>query len=231
VLVLIGVDALATIFSTALEIQKELHTKREALETLSSMRETADGLPEKIASFNAAVTEQKKRADDITRAWGDDLQFRIAQLNALLESRYRGVTPARSPTRRLPLPASTFRRTPLRGSAGGFSTYEGSCGAMRSLSPEDADEGPRRLLWQEYGLPDTALEWPLLAGALVGLWVDRARDRRDYGDAPRGGTGRGERGCRRGRALHDRPRVPGLCPPACAARRGDPARTADRTTV
>lgn len=47
--------------------------------------------------------------------------------------------------------------------------------AMSLLSPEDADEGPRHLLWQEYGLPATALGWPLLAGALVGYgWIGLA---------------------------------------------------------
>jgi peptidoglycan hydrolase CwlO-like protein len=94
VLVLIGVVVHATIFSRAVEIQKELHTKQTALETLSSMHESADGLPEKIASFNAAVTEQKERVDTLTTDWREDLEVRIAQLNELLEPGYRGVTPA-----------------------------------------------------------------------------------------------------------------------------------------
>jgi hypothetical protein len=51
----------------------------------------------------------------------------------------------------------------------------GGCGAIRLLSPEDADEGPRRLLWEEYGLPASPLGWPLLAGALVGYeWIGLA---------------------------------------------------------
>jgi len=43
VLVVIGVTVHATIFSRAVEIQKELHTKQTALKTLSLMHE-AEGL-------------------------------------------------------------------------------------------------------------------------------------------------------------------------------------------
>ena len=40
--------------------------------------------------------------------------------------------------------------------------------SIRLLSPEDVEEGPHRLLWQEYGPPAAAWGGLLLAGALVG---------------------------------------------------------------
>jgi len=90
VLVLIGVVVHATIFSRAVEVQKELHTKQTALETLLSMHEAADGRPETVASFDTTVTEQKERVDTLTTDWMEDLEVRIAQLNELLKPGYRG---------------------------------------------------------------------------------------------------------------------------------------------
>lgn len=114
-LVIIGVAVHATIFSRAVEIQKELHTKQTALENLSSMHEAADGLPEKVASFNAAVTEQKERVDALTTDWMEDLKLRIAQLNELLEPGYRGVISAEESA---PPPRSPVQQTQQGGPQG-----------------------------------------------------------------------------------------------------------------
>lgn len=94
VLVLIGVVAHATIFSRAVEIQKELHVKREAVGTLTSVQQTAEGLPSKVSAFNESIAKQKQRVDQLTTAWFEDLRLRMAQLNVLLEPGYRGVARA-----------------------------------------------------------------------------------------------------------------------------------------
>jgi hypothetical protein len=67
VLVIIGFAAQAPIFSSAGAIQKELHTKRTALESLLSMHEAADGLSEMVASFNAAVTKLSSTSRILSR--------------------------------------------------------------------------------------------------------------------------------------------------------------------
>lgn len=47
--------------------------------------------------------------------------------------------------------------------------------AIRLLSPEDADEDPRRVLWREYGAPTPTLDWSLLVGTVVGYgWIGLA---------------------------------------------------------
>lgn len=73
------------VFSRAVEIQKQLHTKQTALGTLSSMHEVAKELPDGIAASNEAVTEQKERVDALTTDWVEDLEVWIAQRNELLE--------------------------------------------------------------------------------------------------------------------------------------------------
>jgi len=99
----------ATIFSRAVEIQKELHVKQTALETLSSMHEVADGRPETVTLFNTAVTEQKGRVDALRTNWMVDLKVRRAQLNELLEPGYRSIMPAKDST---PTLQSPVQKTP-----------------------------------------------------------------------------------------------------------------------
>ena len=75
-----------------------------------------------------------------------------------------------------PSPVQQIQGTNSQGLGGGVSQGLGGGvldvrGELRSDSfalARGADEGPRRLLWEEYGLPAPALEWPLLVGALVG---------------------------------------------------------------
>jgi len=68
----------ATIFSRAVEIQKELHAKQTALQNLSSMHEAAKELPDAIAAFDEGVAKQKQRVDALTTEWLEDLKLRIA---------------------------------------------------------------------------------------------------------------------------------------------------------
>jgi hypothetical protein len=90
-LIIIAVVVHATIFSRAVKIQKELHVNRSALDRLSSMHQTAERLPKRIASFNESVSEQKGRVDKVTSEWFRNLKLRIDHMNAILEPGYRGV--------------------------------------------------------------------------------------------------------------------------------------------
>jgi hypothetical protein len=104
ILFIIGVAVHATIFSSTVETQKELHVKREAVGTLTSVQQTAEGLPSKVAAFNESIAEQKQRVDQLTTAWFEDLKLRMAQLNVLLEPGYRGVARAEASASSSPSP-------------------------------------------------------------------------------------------------------------------------------
>lgn len=90
-LVVFGIAVHATVFSRAVELQKELHTKREAFESLSSLQDAVGLVSEKTAAFNAYMARQNAQLDTLTTAWLEGLKTQFRELDVLLLPDFRGV--------------------------------------------------------------------------------------------------------------------------------------------
>lgn len=90
-LVVFGIAVHATVFSRAVELQKELQTRREAFESLSSLQDAVGRVSEKTAAFNASMARQNAQLDTLTTAWLEDLKTQFRELDALLLPDFRGV--------------------------------------------------------------------------------------------------------------------------------------------